>query len=141
MGQAPPPFVASEEDERARRSNASKKSNVYVCSMIKYLSRTVVSCFLRIVRCASQDDSDWVRARTACLLAQRGDQHEQKSYTGSIEEKEKKEEASRRDPTLMRTLFWREPLEEDERARVANSGRPLGEKGTQRNSCRKRDEK
>ena len=47
VGQAPPPFVASEEDGRARRSNASKKSNVY-CRSIKYLSKTVVSCFLRI---------------------------------------------------------------------------------------------
>ena len=32
-------------------------------------------------------------------------QHEQESYTGSMKEKEKKEEASRRDPTLTRTLF------------------------------------
>ena len=38
-------------------------------------------------------------------MAQNGDQHEQKSYTGSMKEKEKKEEASRRDPTLTRTLF------------------------------------
>ena len=111
VGQAPPPLVASEEDGRARRSNASKKSNVY-CSRIKYLSKTVVSCFLRIARCASQDDSDWVRSRTACPWHRGETKMSPKTTSGRPKRKKRRRkvcpkggQASRRDPTLTRTLF------------------------------------
>ena len=81
-------------------------------------------------------------------MAQKGDQDEPQGYKWSTEEKEKKEEGLPQGWTGQQTgphseedPIWREPLEEDERARVANSGGPLGEKGAQRNSCRKGDEK